>query len=261
MVLSHNYHYNMFPTSSCSNFYNNQCNDAQDRSAQNLAWAHQYHCRVQQSEDQRIWTNQAEANCAPTYPAENEPLAYDPYNFQPHIPLSGNIVNNAEVSPSVLNEANCSNVSSDYEMYDKHSKVEHRQECCALDSPKGKCKDKYRVVYSEFQRTELEKQFIQSPYITIERKTEIAKELNLTSRQVKIWFQNRRAKQRKMQKKAEERAKSMEPNMGMMQQQPIPNWLMDPSILTGTSMMPTADVDHFFTNIDSCPQQIKQEIL
>ncbi|KAM3867211.1 homeobox protein CDX-1-like [Diretmus argenteus] len=62
-------------------------------------------------------------------------------------------------------------------------------------------KDKYRVVYTDHQRLELEKEFQYSRYITIRRKTELSLALSLTERQVKIWFQNRRAKERKLSKK------------------------------------------------------------
>nr|6ES2_K Chain K, Homeobox protein CDX-2 [Homo sapiens]6ES2_L Chain L, Homeobox protein CDX-2 [Homo sapiens] len=62
-------------------------------------------------------------------------------------------------------------------------------------------KDKYRVVYTDHQRLELEKEFHYSRYITIRRKAELAATLGLSERQVKIWFQNRRAKERKINKK------------------------------------------------------------
>ncbi|KAM6094580.1 homeobox protein CDX-2 [Chlamydotis macqueenii] len=66
---------------------------------------------------------------------------------------------------------------------------------------KTRTKDKYRVVYTDHQRLELEKEFHYSRYITIRRKAELASSLGLSERQVKIWFQNRRAKERKINKK------------------------------------------------------------
>ncbi|XP_053329120.1 homeobox protein CDX-4-like [Spea bombifrons] len=73
----------------------------------------------------------------------------------------------------------------------------------ALTNPTGKTrtKEKYRVVYTDHQRLELEKEFLSNRYITIRRKSEIALSLGLSDRQVKIWFQNRRAKERKLIKK------------------------------------------------------------
>ncbi|KAF0039393.1 hypothetical protein F2P81_007628 [Scophthalmus maximus] len=61
--------------------------------------------------------------------------------------------------------------------------------------------DKYRVVYTDHQRQELEKEFLYNRYITMRRKTELSMALSLSERQVKIWFQNRRAKERKINRK------------------------------------------------------------
>ena len=47
-------------------------------------------------------------------------------------------------------------------------------------------KDKYRVVYSDHQRLELEKEFHYSRYITIRRKAELANSVGLSERQVRI---------------------------------------------------------------------------
>ncbi|XP_049898220.1 homeobox protein CDX-1a [Epinephelus moara] len=66
---------------------------------------------------------------------------------------------------------------------------------------KTRTKDKYRVVYTDQQRLELEKEFQYNRYITMRRKTELSMALSLSERQVKIWFQNRRAKERKINRK------------------------------------------------------------
>ncbi|XP_057375419.1 homeotic protein caudal-like isoform X1 [Daphnia carinata] len=88
---------------------------------------------------------------------------------------------------------------------------------------KTRTKDKYRVVYTDHQRLELEKEFHYSRYITIRRKSELASVLGLSERQVKIWFQNRRAKERKQVKKREEMLHKEKldvvPSLGAVQQQ------------------------------------------
>lgn len=73
-----------------------------------------------------------------------------------------------------------------------------------LQVGKTRTKDKYRIVYTELQKVELEKEFLFNQYITIQRKAELAVSIGLSDRQVKIWFQNRRAKERKHKRKREE---------------------------------------------------------
>ncbi|XP_004631354.1 homeobox protein CDX-1 [Octodon degus] len=80
-------------------------------------------------------------------------------------------------------------------------------------SGKTRTKDKYRVVYTDHQRLELEKEFHYSRYITIRRKSELAANLGLTERQVKIWFQNRRAKERKVNKKKQQQQQQPPPQL------------------------------------------------
>ena len=52
-------------------------------------------------------------------------------------------------------------------------------------SGRTRTKDKYRIVYSDHQRLELEKEFQYSRYITIRRKAELANNVGLSERQVR----------------------------------------------------------------------------
>ncbi|KAM3910784.1 homeobox protein CHOX-CAD-like [Leptodactylus fuscus] len=140
------------------------------------------------------WSSYSTSNTSTVQPSELSPNQF-PYNSpgynSPH-PSGLGILHSAEGNHTITISPGSQSQNS-YEWM--------RKTVQSTSTGKTRTKEKYRVVYTDHQRLELEKEFHYSRYITIRRKAELAANLSLSERQIKIWFQNRRAKERKIYKK------------------------------------------------------------
>ncbi|XP_020503834.1 homeobox protein Dlx4b [Labrus bergylta] len=89
-----------------------------------------------------------------------------------------------------------------------HSRAEHtdREKSPEIESRdlrligKGRKIRKPRTIYSSLQLQALHQRFQQTQYLALPERAELAAKLGLTQTQVKIWFQNKRSKYKKIMK-------------------------------------------------------------
>ncbi|XP_038078004.1 homeobox protein Dlx4a-like [Patiria miniata] len=90
----------------------------------------------------------------------------------------------------------------DYPLQSKQSILDMEEDDQALTkvNSKGKKLRKPRTIYSSLQLQKLNQRFTKTQYLALPERADLAASLGLTQTQVKIWFQNRRSKYKKILK-------------------------------------------------------------
>ncbi|XP_068624982.1 uncharacterized protein [Battus philenor] len=121
-----------------------------------------------------------------------------------------------------------------------------------IQSCYNKCKKekRYRCAFTFDQVKYLEQEFKKSRYVGVVNRKEISKVLNISERAIKIWFQNRRMREKK------DFGKEFQHNQEIREKKIVDNKAMRSDITLEQTRSKTGLIDNYFNNIEQVSNSI-----